>query len=1379
MRSVALLRFASSLGVLAALLPSSVHADTLDVCSSSCTYSTITDAVAAAVPGDLIDIAAGTWAECYLVVPAGVVVQGAGRAATVVDASTCASAAAFQLGDGVAVTDLQVRAHTASGTGLLFEAGGSAARVDVRDGAFGLSSAGGASDLVSLENLLIAGGATMVSGIEGGDASWQVERATIVQVGGPLGVAASVDSVAGFIVEESIVAGWHDGVIANGEPCTVGRTFFWDLDVAGEAWDSCSEAAGPPNNLDLDPLFVAPVDALTGDFHLQSTAGEWDVSGFVGGAADSPAVDAAGHDSGLEAAEADWSCNLPNLGAYGGTTEASRSWWTECPVTNGTTGVGHTTLTDALAAGSSGDTYELRDGDHDVSATVPIAQAATITSAPGATVELWGGSPAFSVVTADAVLFDSIVIHGSPSVSNGASAADWTFDSVEFHDGGGLYFHSGGSGSVAIEVVDSVFGLEEEPLPTRGVFVDMDRQTGFLTVTGSEFHTIGRAIQLDHRSSSSSYNDDFLATISGTAIWSSDGAGAVKLWADGNGSDLSVIVDSTFISRGGTAGVGLLVLLQKPTATVTVTNVMAVGPPGLGQGVAIQAGSSPEVVVENCTLVGFDHGLELSGSVEATVQNTAFFGSTSNALEWIYGPPGADDTVSYNAFYDVGSPSSATIDSTNLTTCFIGWPTPSFPADPADYLPLPTSCLIDAGNPSLLFNDGPGDPNDIGATGGPGGDDFLVLVDQDGDGFAGDSDCDDTDATVYWGALDACNDAIDSDCSGGDAPDFDGDGYEDENCSTATLPADCDDADADLNPGAVDLSCDTVDQDCSGVDEEDFDGDGYLCSTDDCDDSDADINPGVAEACNGIDDDCDGGLLSDEGDDDGDGWLACGSAEPDCDDDLADTYPGAPEICDGEDNDCDALLPTDEGDGDGDGSWACADCDDADADNFPGNPEVCDGQDNDCSGAAETGGEDEDGDGVALCAPMPDCDDFDPERFPGNAEVCDGADNDCDPATESPLGEADGDGDGLVPCEPWVGDDGDVTGGGDCDDADPANFPGNLEACDGEDNDCDGTPTASEVDGDADGVLVCAGDCDDDAVDTLPDAAELCDGEDNDCDGAVPGDESDADSDGLRPCAGDCDDTAAECGAAGDCDDTDDDGFRVCDGDCDDTVASVSPGTPFEACDGHDSDCDGKLLPEEMDVDADGWLPCEEVEGVEPAGWVLGFGDCDDTASSIHPTADEVCDGRDTDCDGFLITGEEDADGDGFLVCRDEDCDDADASAHAEGQELCDAVDQDCDGDVAEDWPDGDGDGLPDCAESVPETGAPAPGCGMGCSAGGAKGAWLDGLVGPVLWGLIGLCVARRRRLAASSMSSISRMASVGLRTGAAGSVDRSSNTVV
>ena len=110
-----------------------------------------------------------------------------------------------------------------------------------------------------------------------------------------------------------------------------------------------------------------------------------------------------------------------------------------------------------------------------------------------------------------------------------------------------------------------------------------------------------------------------------------------------------------------------------------------------------------------------------------------------------------------------------------------------------------------------------------------------------------------------------------------------------------------------------------------------------------------------------------------------------------------------------------------------------------------------------------------------------------------------------------PLNEIDNDGDGQIECD------------GDCDDTDAANFPGNTELCDGQDNDCDGVLSSHETDDDADGVTECDGDCDDANANNFPGNEEVCDGIDNDCD-PVTNEVADVDSDGVSICAGDCDD---------------------------------------------------------------------------------------------------------------------------------------------------------------------------------------------------------------------------------------------------------------
>ena len=81
-------------------------------------------------------------------------------------------------------------------------------------------------------------------------------------------------------------------------------------------------------------------------------------------------------------------------------------------------------------------------------------------------------------------------------------------------------------------------------------------------------------------------------------------------------------------------------------------------------------------------------------------------------------------------------------------------------------------------------------------------------------------------------------------------------------------------------------------------------------------------------------------------------------------------------------------------------------------------------------------------------------------------------------------------------------------------------------------------------------------------------------------------------------------------------------------------------------------------------------------------GYLGDLGDCDDGAVDIHPFAEEICDGLDSDCVDGPGEEEEDADGDGFAPCMG-DCDDSDSHAYPrEIEENCDdGVDNDCDGD--------------------------------------------------------------------------------------------------
>lgn len=201
---------------------------------------------------------------------------------------------------------------------------------------------------------------------------------------------------------------------------------------------------------------------------------------------------------------------------------------------------------------------------------------------------------------------------------------------------------------------------------------------------------------------------------------------------------------------------------------------------------------------------------------------------------------------------------------------------------------------------------------------------------------------------------------------------------------------------------------------------------------------------------------------------DGDTYDAC----EDCNDMNPLVHPTLAEVCDGFDNNCNGVVDDIPGapDADGDGRNNCIDCNDNLPSVYPGHPEACDGFDNDCNGIVDDTG-DVDGDGFSTCT---DCNDASFAIHPGQHEACDGIDNDCDGSTDEDYtnlnsactaGVGQCQASGVFVC---------ATGGGStqCNAVPGSPAP---EACDGLDNDCDGS---TDEDGDGDGVGICA-DCND------------------------------------------------------------------------------------------------------------------------------------------------------------------------------------------------------------------------------------------------------------------------------------------------------------
>jgi hypothetical protein len=153
--------------------------------------------------------------------------------------------------------------------------------------------------------------------------------------------------------------------------------------------------------------------------------------------------------------------------------------------------------------------------------------------------------------------------------------------------------------------------------------------------------------------------------------------------------------------------------------------------------------------------------------------------------------------------------------------------------------------------------------------------------------------------------------------------------------------------------------------------------------------------------------------------------------------------------------------------------------------------------------------------------------------------------------------------------------------------------------------------------------------------------------------------------------------------------DADRDGYTV-DVDCDDNDPAVNPGAT-EVCDGIDNNCD-EDTDEGFDEDEDGTTTCgpDGVPGTDDD-------DCDDDDDAVRPTATEICDGLDNDCDGTADEGF-DEDEDTVTTC-DGDCDDDDDQVFPGNPEVCDGLDNDCEGGVDDGFPDVDDDGANTCTD--------------------------------------------------------------------------------
>jgi hypothetical protein len=150
-------------------------------------------------------------------------------------------------------------------------------------------------------------------------------------------------------------------------------------------------------------------------------------------------------------------------------------------------------------------------------------------------------------------------------------------------------------------------------------------------------------------------------------------------------------------------------------------------------------------------------------------------------------------------------------------------------------------------------------------------------------------------------------------------------------------------------------------------------------------------------------------------------------------------------------------------------------------------------------------------------------------------------------------------------------------------------------------------------------------------------------------------------------------------------------------------------------CNGEDDNCDGNI-DEDTAIDAITWFQDADKDGFGnnnntttacsiPSGYIADNTDCDDYDDDTNPSAAELCNGEDDNCDGNIdedtaidaITWFQDADEDGYgdsaifqttcetpsgFVADNTDCNDSNLEINPIAYEICNGEDDDCNGDT-------------------------------------------------------------------------------------------------